>query len=815
MTECFHCGLPVPRGVHLAVDIDGEPRPMCCHGCEAVARTIVDAGYADFYARRSDKPLNRPEQLPRHLEALGAYDNPNVEAKFVERDQEGVKHVSLIIDGITCSACAWLIEHRLTRIPGVVDVYVNYNTHRARLAWRPEQVSLSGILDSIRAIGYRAQPFDPAAHEDAARRENRDFLLRIGVTGALGMQIMMIATAMYFGESRGMDSGYRELFRWLSLLLATPILTYCALPFFRGALRDLTNRTLGMDVPVSLGLGIAFAGSAWATWTGVGAVYFESVAMFVFLLLCARYLEARARHRSIATIEAMNQALPDLAERRDESGGWEPVLASELAAGDIARVQPGGTFPADGEVTEGSSAANEALLTGEPTPIEKGVGSEVLAGSVNVDQPVQIRVTRAHQQSTVSRIIRLTEKAQAYKPRLARLADRAASWFIAGVLVLAAGSGMYWYTHAGHEWLAVVVSILVVTCPCALSLATPAALTAAVNALAGRSVIPVSGSALESLARVDTIVLDKTGTLTEGRLSVDGVTCHGGASRDEVMQIAASLNQSSAHPVAQAVREHWDAGILPVAEPRHEAGGVAGTVDGTRYYIGNATYIRSHTRNAPEAPGVKSCAWLATRGCIVARIDLRDRVRPDAAAMLESLRDAGIKVRLCSGDHPEAVRALATRLGIADWQGGMTPDQKLEVLQGLQQQGRLVAAVGDGTNDAPLLSAADVSIAMANGADLARVNADMVLVSNSLRAIPEALRVGRRTRAVIGQNIAWAIGYNLLALPAAAVGAVPPWLAAIGMSLSSLVVVSNALRLNRQPAEGSRSPHPHLAAVPG
>lgn len=788
---------------------------MCCHGCQAVAQAILDAGHGDFYQRRTARPLARAVPVPESVFPAAAYDNPDVQAKFVSSDDQGASRVSLVIDGITCAACAWLIEHRLRETPGVVDAYVNYNTHRAELSWHPEQVQLSGILERIRTIGYRALPFDPATHQDIARRENRAFLLRIGVTGALGMQLMMIATAMYFGDGRGMDAGHRELFRWLSLFLAIPIVAYCALPFFRGALRDLGNRTLGMDVPISLGLGIAFGGSAWATWSGSGAVYFESVAMFVFLLLGARYLESRGRHRSIATIEAMSLSMPDLAERRNDEGGWDPVPASGLAPGDIVRVSAGHAFPADGTVTEGATAANESLLTGESTPIEKAVGSAVLAGSTNIDQPVLVQVSRSHGNSTVSQIIRLTDRAQAYKPRLALLADRAAAWFIGGVLLLAAGAGTYWYTRGDPEWLAVVVSILVVTCPCALSLATPAALTAAVNTLAGRSVVPVSGSALESLPRVDTMMLDKTGTLTEGRLSVGEIVRHSDATEDEILRIAASLDQSSSHPVARAIRERWDQPVLPVSEPCHEAGGVSGVVAGTRYYIGNATFIRNRTRNSPEAPGTRTCAWLATRGRIVARMDLRDRVRSDAWTMLESLREAGIQVRLCSGDHSEAVRALARQLGIADWQGSMTPGDKLEALRALQDRGRVVAAVGDGTNDAPFLSAADVSIAMAGGADLARVNADLVLLSDALSAIPEALRVGRRTRSIIRQNITWAIGYNLLALPAAAVGAVPPWAAALGMSASSLIVVANALRLHLETPGEARSPQSSLATVPG
>lgn len=789
---------------------------MCCHGCEAVAQAIVESGHADFYRRRTARPGARPEPVPDFIRSR-AYDHPAVQSRYVDADSDddSLKHASLIIHGITCSACAWLIEHRLKQTPGIVDVYVNYSTHRAVLSWRPEQIELGRIIEIIHAIGYKARPFDTAAHEDIARREQRAFLLRIGITGALGMQVMMIATAMYFGEDGSMQADHRQLFRWLSLFLTLPIVAYGALPFFGAALRDIRNGVLGMDVPVTLGLGIAFGGSAWATWTQTGAVYYESVAMFVFLLLCARFLEARARHRSSATIEAMNDSLPDLAERRGPDGQWQPVAASDLAAGDIVRVRPGNGFPADGNIVEGATTANEALLTGESTPIGKPDGAAVLAGSVNIEQPVLVEVSKPHNQSMISQIMMLTERAQAYKPALARLANQVAGWFIAGVLLLAAASGAYWISQDEPQWLAIVVSILVVTCPCALSLATPTALTTAINALTGRSVVPTTGSALESLAAVDTVVLDKTGTLTEGALSVESVETLDEAIPAQHLLIAASLNQSSRHPVAQAIRDHCDAEPLPVTRPVHDTGGISGMIDGNRYYIGNAAYIGRHTRHQPVAGGSRTCAWLATEEALLARIELSDPVRREAPAMLQALRQAGVRTYLCSGDHADAVRNVAQRLGMERWAGDMEPEDKLSTVRGLQDAGHVVAAVGDGTNDAPFLSAADVSLSMAGGTDLARIHADMVLTTDNLLAIPEALDIARRTRTIIRQNITWAVCYNLLALPAAAMGAVPPWLAAIGMSLSSLVVVSNALRLNRRRSRPDDAPQPAFAAAAG
>ncbi|MGA8260591.1 MAG: heavy metal translocating P-type ATPase [Arenicellales bacterium] len=818
MTECFHCGLPVPAGVRLSVAIDGRERPMCCHGCEAVAQTIVDAGYSNFYTRRSTKPMTRVEAVPDFLRAASAYDDDAVASEYVRAEtkdggrKDSLKHVSLLIDGISCAACAWLIERRLKETPGVIEAHVNYSTHRAMLSWIPGKARLSDIIERVRSIGYRAQPYNPAVHEEIARREDRSYLLRIGISGALGMQVMMIATAMYFGDSGGIEEGYRTLFRWLGLFLTAPVIVYCALPFFRGAVRDARNGTLGMDVPVTLGLVIAFAGSARATWTGAGSVYYDSIVMFVFFLLCARYLENRARHRSVAAVEALNQALPDLAERRRGDGQWERVPGTRLSPGDIIRVRAGGGFPADGTIREGATSANESLLTGEPTPVEKPVGSAVLAGSVNIDQPVIVEVTSARGGSILSQIIRMTERAQTHKPRLARAADHASAWFVASVVLLAASAGVYWSVHGDADWVAVVVSILVVSCPCALSLATPAALTSAVNALTRRSIIPVSGAALETLARIDTVVLDKTGTLTEGRLSVTDIVSPTGVSAVRVLRIAAALNQSSHHPVGRAIVARFGGIPPPVAQPHRDAGGVDGIVDGKRYYLGNAAYITARTAARPGSDGPGTCAWLADDERILGRMDLEDRVRPDAQDMLRELSRAGLHPRLFSGDRSPAVEKLARRLGISDFEGDMSPSRKLAALQALQGQGHRVAALGDGINDAPFLSAADVSISMARGADLARVNADLVLMGDCLDAVPEALRIARRVRTVIRQNIAWAVGYNLVALPAATLGMVPPWLAAIGMSLSSLVVVSNALRLNlrrpepRSPVRGALVP---------
>ncbi|HSS66644.1 MAG TPA: heavy metal translocating P-type ATPase, partial [Gammaproteobacteria bacterium] len=617
-----------------------------------------------------------------------------------------------------------------------------------------------------------------------------------------------ISLALYAGDFNGIEDPLRALLRWASLVLVIPVIAYSASSFFVNAAADLRRGRTGMDVPVSLGLLIAFTGSVHATITDTGAIYFDSVVMFVFFLLLARYVEfsARARHARIA--ESLVTAPPTMATRLREDAEVltrEPVLAATLVPGERVMVAGGETVPADGVVVSGQSTLDESLLTGESRPVQKSAGNRVIAGSVNFENPVEIRVSRTADDSLLATTLRLMERARAARPPAERLADRIAGNFVAAVLLLAVIVALYWWHAAPERWLPVTVSVLVITCPCALSLATPAALAAGVGALTKLGLIVTRGHVLETLARANRFVFDKTGTLTLGKLDLNRVELHGNLSEDSAVCIAAGIERNVTHPLARSIRSHCLGVPAEAREVTVTPGrGVEGRVDGNRYFIGSSGFIAECLAD-PQLPRRfdtrhgDTLVLLADESGVLASFLFRDEPRPDASRLVCNLRSLGFRLSILSGDRPQAAELLASRLGIQDTSGGLLPEQKLAAIREMQAAGDIVAVVGDGINDAPLLAGADVSFAMADGPEAARASADLILMSDRLSSIAISVAVARRTRAVIAQNVIWAVAYNLLALPAAALGFVSPWLAAIGMSVSSLVVVGNGLRAGSAP----------------
>ena len=797
--SCFHCGLPVPDGADYRVTIDGSERTMCCHGCQAVAQAIVDGGLTSFYQHR-ETPSRRPEDLvPEALRRFELYDQPALQQSFVQADAASTKTASLILEGITCAACIWLNERHVNALPGVLDFSVNYSTHRARVRWDDSQVHLSDILKAISEIGYVAHPFDPGRQEAVYKKEKSAALRRLAVAGLGAMQVMMLAIAMYAGDYSGMESGLRVFMRWVSLLLTIPVVLYSASGFFVTAWRDLKRRHLSMEVPVSLAIGGAFGASIWSTLTHGSEVYFDSVCMFAFFLLTSRYLEMGARHRAGEAAEELVKLLPATANRLTDDG--EVVVAvSELAPGDRVMVRPGETIPADGVVSEGRSSVDESLLTGESLPRPRSVGDELVGGSVNVESPLVLQVEKVGEDTLVSAIVRLLDRAQAEKPRVAQLADRVAGWFVAVLLTVAVVVALWWFFHAPEHVFAITLSVLVVTCPCALSLATPTAVTAASGALTRMGLLTTRGHALETLARVSHVLFDKTGTLTRGILQLSSVEvlAPGRADRPRSLALAAALESGSEHPVARALAAHAAGPTLKVGDLTALPGqGMEGEIDGQRYRVGNPRYVAA--MSAVDVPEMEDSdatqVLLGDAEGILARFQLRDELRADADVAIARLRELGLEVEILSGDAPGAVARVASQLAVRHARSGMRPDDKLARVRELQSEGHCVAMIGDGVNDAPVLAGADVSIAMGQGAQLAHASADMVVLSERLAVLAEGVHKARATRAVIKQNLAWAILYNLSAVPLAAAGLVAPWMAAIGMSLSSLVVVFNALRL--------------------
>lgn len=817
--RCYHCTLPVPPGLDFSVEIEGVAEPMCCAGCRAVAQAIVDAGLIDYYRYRTE-PSQNPEQLvPQALRELELYDRPELQRSFVQGAGDEVREASLILEGITCAACVWLSERHVKALPGVLDFSVNYSTHRARVRWDDRRLKLSEILRAIAAIGYIAHPFDPDRQEQVQKRERSLALRRLAVAGLGMMQVMMLAVALYVGPEQGMEPHIVQFIRWVSLLITLPVVFYSGASFFANAWRDLRHRRLGMDVPVALAVGSTFAASAWATVTQGGEVYFESVTMFVFFLLTSRFLEMNARQRAGQAVEALGKLLPGFATRVRADGTEETVSVADLAPGDRLRIAPGAPVPADGVVLEGRSSVDESLMSGESLPRSRCAGDALVGGTVNVESPLLMRVEHVGQDTVLSGIQRLLERAQAEKPALARMTERGTGWFVLLILLVAGLAAGYWWTVDPGKAFWVAVAVLVVSCPCALALATPVALTAATGFLTRLGVLVTRGHALETLARATHIVFDKTGTLTEGRIGVHEVWSTGRLPDARCKALAAALETGSEHPVGKALRGL--AQVHPPAEAQRSfpGRGIEARLDGSLYRIGTVDFVAE----LPEGPGPGAALQRQAEGLrrrwpdaglvylggpqgLLAVFALGDELRPGAAAAVAALRGMGLEILLLSGDAPEPVARTAAQLGITRYQASMLPAQKLAAIEALQQNGAVVAMVGDGINDAPVLSRAQVSIAMAGGTELAQASADMILHTDRLEQLAVATERARSTLRIIGQNLVWALGYNVVALPVAAAGWLSPWLAALGMSLSSLLVVLNSLRLTLGNAPGPRRP---------
>ena len=809
---CYHCGLPTPAGAVLSVEIGGQRREMCCAGCQAVAQAIVANGLADYYRHRDAMPESPREALPQIVADFVLFDHPDVQKNFVRRAEgaagEHEQEAALILEGITCAACVWLNESHVRRQPGVTAIDINYTTRRARVRWDERVTKLSAILEAIAAIGYRAHPYDVGRSEELAQKERKAALWRLFVAGFGMMQVMMYAVPVYLADG-DMTPDIEQLMRWASLILTVPVILYSAAPFFVSAWRDLKLRRVGMDVPVALGVGAAFAASVWATLIAAGEVYFDSVTMFVFFLLSGRYLEMMARQKAARSVETLARAIPAFATRLTSwplasgDAAGERVAVAELRVGDAVQIKPGETVPADGCVLDGESAADESLLTGESRPVPKRAGDALIGGSVNTASPLVMRVERVGEATRVAAIQRLMERAAAEKPRLVEIADRIAGRFIVALLLLAVVTALVWWWIDPSRALWIFVAVLVVSCPCALSLATPAALTVATGALAARGVLVTRGHAIEALARADRFVFDKTGTLTVGHMElVEVVPVRGEAAF--ALSVAAALERGSEHPIARALAAGaTDAGIEVFAVRATTGAGVEGMIDQRAWRLGRPEFVAAlHGMAIPVE--LKSILDAGDTVIALGNADgwqaffrLSDSLRPEATTMATKLVVAGVKLSIFSGDAPAAAARVGSALGIVDSRGGLSPEDKHAALKALQAAGETVAMVGDGVNDAPVLAQAQISIAMGGGADLARANADIVLLGNDLQALPQGLALARRTVRIVKQNLVWAFAYNFLAIPLAMAGWVTPWMAGIGMSASSLLVVLNALRLQR------------------
>ena len=807
---CFHCGLDVPENLRFPIRFENEEHETCCAGCQAVAQGIIDAGLGGYYKQRTAEAEKAVLPPPDMLAQLKLYDLPEVQADFVAAVRGSEREAVLMLGGITCAACVWLIEQQLLRLDGVLRVDLNYSTHRARVVWDNDRAALSDVLLRIQSTGYTAAPYDAQKVEVQAQKERKQSIVRLAVAGLAMMQTMMFAVPTYF-YGGDIEPLYLSILHWGGFLMVLPAVFYSAQPFYRGAWRDLKNRRVGMDTPIALAIALTFAAGIYSLATNAGqGMYFESIAMLVFFLLGGRFMEQVARRKAGSAAERLVKLVPAFCHKMPGFPATEEVeeaVAAQLQSGDVVLVKPGEVVPADGTVLSGESEVNEAMLTGESLPVAKVRDAKVVAGTLNTTGPLVVRIDSAGSGTRLAHIVRLLDRALAQKTRLAEMADRYASAFVFGELLLAVPvfAGWAWYADA-QTALWITVALLVITCPCALSLATPTALAASTGTLASEGALVAGRQSLEALAQIDDVVFDKTGTLTKGELSVCHIVGLGRLNNDEALAVAQALEQQSEHPVARAILR------CPLSDglPHIKAGqrvnrvghGVSAQIeiDGKTlvWALGRAGFVAETAGALPDAAHIAhdgSMVFLGNTEGFQAAFLLEDGIKEGAAGMAAELKKRGLKLHLLSGDRAAAVARVAGQLGLDGYRAEAAPEDKLAYVEDLQRQGRKVLMVGDGINDAPVLARADVSVAVAGGADVARDGADVVLLGDDMDVLPLMVDQAVRTRAVIRQNLSWASAYNVIAVPLAVLGYVKPWIAALGMSASSLLVLGNALRL--------------------
>lgn len=790
---CFHCGERI-LGVGFGVSTQAGEQLTCCPGCQAAASLIEDAGLAGYYQFR-DQYAPKPQELDAGAkQQTELYDLEDVQARFV-RPIKGGLEANWIIEGLSCAACVWLIERRLAGMDGIVDARVNLSTQRLLIKWQPG-AKLSHFVQAVMALGYRIKPYSKSTAERQADKDNRHFILRLAVANLAAMQVMMNTFFLTGGELARADTA---LINWMSLILTLPVVLYSCQPFFINAWRGLRYGRPGMDVPVALGIGLAFIASLWSTFTGTGETHYESVTMFAGFLLIGRYIEFRARRAYGDSGNELDDVLPATCIRL-QGAERQQISINALQEGDQVLVGPGSPFPCDGRVTEGQSEVDSSSFTGESLPITIGPGSWVQAGTLNLSQVVTVKAEQLGADTQISALRALMDRASERKPAIAELADQVARYFVVIILLICAFTFWLWWQFLDPSrafWVA--LSVLVVTCPCALSLATPTALSVATTTLRRHGLLITRSHVLESLAKVSHVFFDKTGTLTQGQPQLRQIIPLTGQDPDELLGLARRLEQDQPHPFARAILAK-SCGYTPDirAIENHPGLGLSGLWQGQTIRLGKPEFACS---GPPKLPN-NEAAWLllSQNDQALAWFELADELRPDCRMAIDSLQAQGMQLAIVSGDRQQRVDEIAQQLAIANpnHRGDLLPAAKLAQLEQAQADHHCLM-VGDGLNDAPILAAAEVSMAMAEATQLSRHNADVILLSSQLSLIPASLAMAKKTQTNIRQNLSYALIYNLLALPAAMAGWVEPWQGAIGMTLSSIVVVVNAMRLRKMP----------------
>ncbi len=800
---CFHCGLPIQDSIQFTQHIDGVSQSFCCPACKMVCCAIHEANLAGFYQRTPEQSQLAPP--PELVKDTVLYDLDDVQAEFVA-DLGRIREIRLLVEGIHCAACVWLIEKALGQISGVLNSHVNLSSKKLFVRWDNQNVKLSQIISMLGNIGYAAVPYDPQVAENRLNRQNQKLLLRMAFAGFAMMNLLWISIALYSGADKG---EFRNLFHWVGFVLATPTLLYSGFPFLHSAWTGLKFRRLTMDLPIAIGAVSTYSYSVFITvsQSTIGEVYYDTVVNFLFVILIGRYLEAMSkRHAVIST-----QRLLDLQPRGATiwHNGKEtliPIKAVKL--GDIVLVRPGSLIPVDGVIIDGCCSVDESMLNGESCPVRKNVNDQVHAGTLNTDSAIKVRVSGILQNTSLGRIIELVEHAQASKSPIQCVADKIVPWFVSTTLLLASLSFLWWIPTGFESALMTATAVLIITCPCAFGLATPMAIAAASGLGASRGILIKNGEVLESLSKTDHFVFDKTGTLTKGQMQVTSVFVIDDNNEQTVVAFAAALERYSEHNIAKAIikrAEQNQQNIDSVDQVQNHPGlGIKGKVDTVNVVVGSSSWLAENQISRDQAllsietqrelKG-ETCIHVALNGSEAGLIIVADQLREDAKPLVDLLRQKGIRMTLLSGDKYGVAQFVAHQLGGMDTIAEVLPDDKEKFITKFQQNGNKVAMVGDGINDAPALARSDVGIALASGTEVSGESADIVLMNDELNKVNMAIDLSVRTLRTIRQNIAISVVYNVIMVPLAMMAVITPLVAAVAMPISSLLVILNAARI--------------------
>ncbi len=792
---CTHCHLEFDESVMITEESEnGDTHYFCCKGCQGIYHLLRNEGLDTFYDKLGKNRLEPPKELS---DDLHKFDLEGFRKKYIIERDDGLYEIFLIIEGIHCAACIWLNEKVLHQTPGVIEATINYSTNKAHVIWDPEAIKLSQIIEKIRAIGYNAYPYDPKLQEERANKARRDYYSRLLVAIFATMNIMWIAVAQYAGMFTGMRSDVKQVLNVAEWVLSTPTLFYSGWVFYRGAWYGLKNRFVNMDLLVATGATLAYLYSIWAMLTGKGEVYFDSVTMIITFVLVGKYLEVLAKKRAADTMDSLSSALPtEVTIVVDDKKAVVPV--EEVKPGDIIEVRPGEKVAIDGVVVGGEGSFDESSLTGESEPIYKKKGDEIISGSVAIDGVVRYEATKDYSSSMLTALVELLEESLTKKPKIERLANEVSGWFSLTILSIAilTFAGWLWMTGDFERALVVGISVIVIACPCALGLATPVATLIGLNLAAKRGVLFKEAAYLETMAKADVLVLDKTGTITEGKPHVVSYEEYG----EYDINWLYSLAKSSIHPVSQGIvrylHEHFEnLEELPLDKVKQvQARGITAQTGEHTLQGGNAKMMQEFGIDVDEESEF-TLFYFAVDKKVVARFELRDLPKAGAKEAIEQIRGLGVDIVMLTGDNEKAAKRVAEEVGIPRFKAGLLPEDKAKEIDILHAEGHIVVMAGDGINDALALSKSDIAIAMGSGSDVALEVSDVVLLDDRITSLKDAFLISRRTYRFVKQNLAISVIYNSITIPLAVAGYVIPLVAALSMSLSSLLVVGNSMRI--------------------